>query len=118
MKVQTRDFRVLSSLVLALVLAGWGCASNMPIGELSANPGKFNEQRVVVKGTVTQTFAIPLIGQSLVRIDDGTGQVWVKPHGRVPFKGQKIVVEGVLKIGITFANKNFGVVVYQDGKDV
>ena len=118
MKVQTRDFRVLSSLVLALVLAGWGCASSMPIGELSANPGKFNEQRVVVKGTVTQTFAIPLIGQSLVRIDDGTGQVWVKPHGRVPFKGQKIKVEGILKIGITFANKNFGVVVYQDGKDV
>ena len=28
-----------------------------------------NEQIVVVKGTVTQTFALPVLGQSLARLD-------------------------------------------------
>ena len=70
-------------------------------------------QLVKVVGTVTQTWAIPLIGQSLVRIDDGTGKMWVKPHGRVPFRGQRIRVEGTLKIGVTLANQNLGVVIYE-----
>ena len=35
----------------------------------------------------------------MVQIDDGTGQVWVKPHGRVPFKGEEIKVKGMLEIG-------------------
>lgn len=96
---------------VALLLAG--CASPTRLGDLSADAGRYNEQRVKVAGTVTQTWAIPLIGQSLVRIDDGTGKMWVKPHGRVPFQGQKIRVEGTLKIGVTLANKNLGVVIYE-----
>jgi hypothetical protein len=92
------------------------CACNAPlkIGQIAASPGSYNERQVTVRGTVTQTFAIPMIGQSLVRIDDGTGQLWVKPHKRVPFKGEEIEVTGTLKIGITVANRNLGVVVYED----
>jgi hypothetical protein len=92
------------------------CACNAPlkIGQIAAEPGRYNERQVTVRGTVTQTFAIPMIGQSLVRIDDGTGQLWVKPHKRVPFKGEEIDVTGTLKIGITMANRNMGVVVYED----
>jgi hypothetical protein len=100
--------------IAALHLAG--CASPMRLGDLSAEAGRYNEQRVKVAGTVTQTWAIPVIGQSLVRIDDGTGQVWVKPQGRVPFQGEEITVEGTLKIGVTLANKNLGVVIYEDAR--
>ena len=96
---------------LALVMAG--CATTQHIGDVSAHAGRYNQKRVRVAGTVTQTWAIPLIGQSLVRIDDGTGKMWVKPHGRVPFKGQWIRVKGTLKIGVTLANKNLGVVIYE-----
>ncbi len=102
---------------LLLLVAAWGCSARMRIDELAANPGRYNERRVVVKGTVVQTFAVPMIGQSLVQIDDGTGKVWVKPHGRVPFQGQEIEVEGTLKIGFTLANESFGVVVYADGSE-
>lgn len=110
-----RALPVLACLVLALAVA-WGCSSRMRIHELASDPGRYNEQRVTVEGVVTQTWAIPVIGQSLVRLDDGTGQVWVKPHGRVPFQGEEIRVEGTLKIGVTLANKNLGVVVYEDGE--
>ena len=55
--------------------------------------------------------------RDLVRIDDGTGQVWVKPQGRVPFQGEEITVEGTLKIGVTLANRNLGVVIYEDARD-
>ena len=100
---------------VALLVAG--CASPTRLGDLSAEAGRYNEQHVKVVGTVTQTWAIPFIGQSLVRIDDGTGQVWVKPQGRVPFQGEEIEVEGTLKIGVTLANRNLGVVIYEDARD-
>jgi hypothetical protein len=102
-------------LALGAIVVALGCSTK--IADLTSEPGRYNEQRVVVKGTVTQTFALPLLGQSLVRVDDGTGQVWVKPYGRVPFKGEKIRVKGTLKIGMVVANHNLGVVIYQSGAD-
>ncbi|MCK6557863.1 hypothetical protein HUU39_19180 [candidate division KSB1 bacterium] len=102
-------------LFLCLTLLVAGCAAGrMKISELTANPGKYNEKPVTVKGKVTSTFAIPIIGQSLVKITDDTGEIWVKPYERVPFEGQEITVRGKLKIGITLANRNFGVMVYED----
>ena len=104
--------RVLLLLLgLAILAVTPGCSTR--IADITSQPGRYNEKSVVVRGTVTQTFALPMLGQSLVRIDDGTGQVWVKPHGRVPFEGEKIKVKGTLKIGMTLANKNLGFVVYQ-----
>ena len=104
-------------LALGCLVVALACSSRIPIGQLTSEPGRYNEKSVVVKGTVTQTFALPALGQSLVRIDDGTGKVWVKPHQRVPFKGEEIKVKGTLKIGMVVANQNFGVVVYQGGAD-
>ena len=98
---------------LSLLLAP-GCTTRSTIRQITAQPGKYNEQRVVVEGKVVQTYAIPVLGQSLVKLDDGTGQIWVKTRNRVPFEGEEIEVAGTLKIGITFANRNFGVVVYED----
>ena len=106
---------LLPLLALVAIVAALGCSTK--IADLNSDPSRYNEQLVVVKGTVTETFALPLLGQSLVRIDDGTGHVWVKPHGRVPFKGEKIKVKGTLKIGMVVANQNLGVVVYQSGVD-
>ncbi len=106
-----RAFSLICGLSLFLVL---GCSTRSSIQQITAQPGKYNEQRVVVEGKVVQTYAIPVLGQSLVKIDDGTGQIWVKPRSRVPFEGEEIEVAGTLKIGITLANRNFGVVVYED----
>lgn len=99
--------------VLALLLSA--CAgAGMKIRDLSDNPEKYHDRPVVVKGKVVSTFAIPLLTQSLVKVADDTGEIWVKPAGRVPFEGEKITVRGKLKIGLTLANRNFGVIVYED----
>jgi hypothetical protein len=99
---------------LLLSVGALGCSSPLSIHQITEQPGKYNEQQVVVKGKVIQTFAIPVLGQSLVKIDDGTGQIWVKPRNRVAFEGEEIEVIGTLKIGVTAANRNFGVVVYEN----
>lgn len=100
-------------LLVAFMFAA--CAgSGMKIRDLSDNPEKYHDQEVVIKGKVVSTFAIPLLSQSLVKVADDSGEIWVKPHGRVPFEGEKITVRGKLKIGLTLANRNFGVIVYED----
>ena len=113
MGIQARTLLLLCASFVTLALQP-ACSSHIPIQRIAAQPARFNEQRVVVKGRVTQTYALPMIGQSLVQIEDGTGALWVKPLGRVPFEGQEIVVEGTLKIGMTLANRNFGVVIYEE----
>lgn len=102
-----------AALITVLLLAA--CAGpSMKIRDISDNPEKYHDQQVVVKGKVVSTFAIPILSQSLVKVADETGEIWVKPQGRVPFEGEKITVRGKLKIGLTLANHNFGVIVYED----
>lgn len=109
---KTGALLLLSSFVL-LSCAG----SRMKISDIRSMPGKYNEHKVKVAGKVTQTFAIPFLGQSLVLIDDGTGKIWVKPKGRVPFEGEEIKVEGKLKVGLTIANKNIGFIVIEGNEE-
>ena len=108
--------RALSLLLCTGALgAAIACSSHMAIQDITRAPGRYHEQRVVVRGTVTKTWALPIFGESLVQIEDETGRIWVKPHGRVPFEGDEIEVAGTLRIGMTVANRNLGVVVYEDG---
>ncbi|MFQ5631684.1 MAG: hypothetical protein ACE5I1_23170 [bacterium] len=109
--------RFVNIMPLVCIIIILGCAgSRAKIADIQNNPSKYNEQRVKVSGTVTQTFAIPVLGQSLVRVDDGTGEIWVKPKGRVPFEGDKIKIEGTLKVALTIGTKNFGFIVIEDEK--
>ena len=82
---------LLSSFVL-LSCAG----SRMKISDIRSMPGKYNEHKVKVAGKVTQKFAIPFLGQSLVLIDDGPGKLWGKLKGRVPLRGEERKVAGKL----------------------
>ena len=117
MRPRIRQLLFLYGSLLALA-AALACSTYVPIQRIAAEPARYNEQRVSVKGRVTQTYALPVLGQSVVRIDDGSGQIWVKPYGKVPFEGEKIEVTGTLKIGMTLANKNLGVIVYEEsGRD-
>jgi hypothetical protein len=100
--------------LLALVLSAVGCGGSLKLAELNENPGQYNEQTVTVKGRVVQTFGLPVLQQSIAKIDDGTGAVWVKPRGRVPYEGEKIEIKGTVKVGMTFANRDFAVVVLEN----
>ncbi|KAA3660952.1 MAG: hypothetical protein DWQ10_05560 [Calditrichaeota bacterium] len=108
--------RIKYAMLLAVSFLFLNCAGGMKIADIEAQPGKYNEKEVKVKGEVVQTFAIPVLSQSLVKIDDGTGQIWVKPDSKVPFKGEKITINGILKVGLTFANKNLGLIIIENEK--
>jgi len=111
--MKKNGFFFLVLLIISLSCAG---TARVKISDITGQPGKFNEQVVKVKGTVVQTFAVPFLKQSLVRVDDGTGTIWVKPRDKVYFKGEKIEVEGTVKVGFTIANKNFGFIIIEKEK--
>jgi len=106
-----RSLLVLCSL---MIMVG-GClgTSRVKVSKILSDPGKYNNKQVVVKGKVVQTFGMPILGLSIVKIDDGSGEIWVKPRSRVPFEGETIKVKGTLKIGLTLANHNFGHIVVE-----
>lgn len=95
-----------------------GCAgSRVKIGELVANPQKYNEKYVTVTGKVVQTLSIPILSIGVSKIDDGTGAVWVKPAGRTFFDGQKVTVSGTHKIGFALGSQSFGNIVVEGEKN-
>jgi hypothetical protein len=105
--------------LLSLLILMAGCAGNsrVKISELTANPQKYHEKTVTVGGKVVQTLSIPLLSLGVAKIDDGTGEIWVKPTGRSLFEGQKISLKGILKIGATLGSKTFGNIVVEAGKN-
>lgn len=105
--------------LLSLLIFIGGCAgsSRVKIGEVNANPQKYHEKVVTVGGKVVQTLSIPIISIGVAKIDDGTGEIWVKPTGRSLFDGQKVTLKGVLKIGATLGSKTFGNIVVEEGKN-
>ncbi|MCL4704265.1 hypothetical protein KJ068_03840 [bacterium] len=104
-------------LSLLILMAGCAASSRVKISEVTANPQKYHEKVVTVGGEVVQTLSIPLLSLGVAKIDDGTGEIWVKPTGRSLFEGQKITLKGVLKIGATLGSKSFGSIVIEEGKN-
>lgn len=111
-----RPFLKTTCIAALIALALSACGGGLKLAEISDNPSKYNDKQVTVRGKVVQTYAVPVLNQSVVQIDDGSGTIWVKPQGRVPFEGEKIKVKGTVKIGLTLANYNLGVIVIENEK--
>lgn len=103
----------LAALLVVLV----GCAGATKVRDLNANPQKYNEKVVTVKGRVIESYSMPIISFGVARIDDGSGEIWVKPYNRSFFEGEKVTVKGVLKIGMTLGSRSFGYMVVEEPKD-
>lgn len=101
-------------VLMILLLAGCAGMGRMHIRSIQDNPDQFNNEKVTVSGKVVQVFALPFLDQGICKIDDGTGQIWVKPLNRVPPKGESLKIRGTVKVGITLGSKSFGVVVVED----
>jgi hypothetical protein len=104
----------MGAAALFIFIAGCAAGSRVKISDLTANPQKFNEKIVTVSGKVTQTFSIPLLSFGVAEIDDGTGDIWVKPNNRTFFEGQKVTVKGTLKIGFALGTRTFGYIVVEE----
>jgi hypothetical protein len=81
---------VAASLGLALA----GCATRS-INDILADPSRYANKNVTVKGEVTQSVSV--LGHGSYRIEDGSGSLWVVSTKGVPRKGARVKVTGKIR---------------------
>jgi hypothetical protein len=77
---------------LALGLAG--CATKS-INRIMAEPSRYNNRDVTIKGTVVKSASV--LGHGTYQIDDGTGTLWVVSKKGVPRRGAHVKVTGKIR---------------------
>lgn len=102
--------RLLGFLVVLLTTAATGCAARAPhINDLKDDPGRYYNRTVVVEGTVTNAWSVPLLPVRAYRIDDGTGELMViSRHAHVPTKGARVRVTGKVGEVAVLGGESFG----------
>ena len=103
-----------TALVLMLILS-FSCGGGLRIRDVSDNSEQYRNQEITLSGKVIETISIPLVTRGFFKMDDGSGEIWVRPVGNVPVKGENVKITGTLKIGLTVADKNFGLILVEKG---
>lgn len=83
-------------LVLMLGLAVSGCGARS-INDLLADPSKYRNQSVTVRGTVDESVSV--LGRGAYRITDRGQGLWVVTTSGAPRKGARVDVTGRLQDG-------------------
>jgi len=100
--------RTITVVGAALLVVGCG-ARGVRIAELKNEPAKYQDKTVSIKGTVTDSWGIPLVPFQFYRVDDGSGDIAVVSHtGRAPTKGSKVEVKGKVNELATFGGQSVG----------
>lgn len=106
---------ILAAIVL-LVGATAGCRGTVPIGDLLADPGRYDGESVRVEGRVHET--IGALGYGAFRIRDDTGTLSVVSRtGGAPAEGAYVGVEGIFHSVFTFAGRTEAVLEEEDRFD-
>lgn len=105
-------------ILLASVLLLAGCPERKNIGDIEANPGKYQNKEVAIAGRVVDSYGLAIPGTSIgggaYKIDDGTGSMWViVADGAVPQKGAEIGVKGRIGTGVNWKGRNYGLGMYE-----
>jgi hypothetical protein len=79
--------------VLLLTLLTPACATS--INDVLADPSRYRNREVTVKGSVTDSFSV--VDRGAYRIDDRTGTLWVVSSQGVPRKGARVSVKGTVR---------------------
>lgn len=86
------------ALVGALASACASVPGRPPIAQVQQQPGRFVDHSVTVRGVVTTSWGVPLVGFNLYKIDDGTGEITVmSTRHRVPGRGARVEVRGTVE---------------------
>ena len=107
----------LSGALAAVALLTLACPDRTSIGDIEANPSKYQNKEVVIAGTVKDSYGInipltPMRGGAY-KIDDGTGAIWVLTEEGVPTKGAQVGVKGIIGNGVNWHGKNYGLGIYE-----
>jgi hypothetical protein len=87
-------------LVVILALAAAGCSSTT-VGQVVADPSKYRDRTITVRGTVAAGASI--LGRGAYRITDKDQGLWVVTTGGVPRKGARVDVTGRVQDGYDLA---------------
>jgi hypothetical protein len=103
--------------VLSLLLTA---CERQKIGDITADPGRFQGKDVSVAGRVTGMsvgFSVGSVGMGLYQIDDGTGKLIVlsESHGS-PNEGAYVGVKGKIVPTFTFMGKSYVTVLRESGR--
>ncbi len=96
----------------ALLLVGSACRGTTPIGDLLADPGRYDGKTVRVAGEVTGS--VGALGRGGYRLDDGTGSLVVISENRaVPVAGATVGVKGEFQAVFTFFSESIAILLEQ-----
>ncbi len=116
MRVFFKTITILS--LLSIVMATAGCPKRTSIADIESNPGRFQDKKVAIAGTVSNSYgvSIPFTRDSggIYKIDDGTGSIWVITNRSVPGKNAQLGVTGKVQNGFVFNGKNYGLAIVED----
>jgi len=87
---------IVAGLVIGAAAISTACASRS-INDVLADPAKYRNESVTVRGTVDQSASI--MGKGAYRITDGDQGLWVVTSGGAPRKGARVDVTGRIQDG-------------------
>ena len=92
-----RVTRLMGWMVLLMVLvSAAGCATKS-INQVLADPGRYRNETITVRGTVAQSASV--LGRGAYRITDEGQGLWVVTSGGAPRSGARVDVTGRLQDG-------------------
>jgi hypothetical protein len=106
----THTRRLGAALLMAISCAAIACGARS-INQLLADPAKYRNQSVTVRGTVDQSVSVA--GRGAYRLTDGDQGLWVVTTTGAPRRGARVNVTGKLQDG--FDLSAFGNVIQLPG---
>jgi hypothetical protein len=102
-------------IVCALSLLLTAC-DREKIGDITADPGRFQGKDVTVAGRVTNV-SVGALGMGFYQIDDGTGKLYVLSETRgAPSSGATVGVKGTIVPTFTFLGRNYATVLRESNR--
>ena len=85
----------LVGLVTAMTVACASVPGRPSVQQVQSQSGRFVDHSVTIRGRVTTSWGVPLVGFNVYRVNDGTGEITVvSTDGRVPGRGAEVEVKG------------------------
>lgn len=107
-------------IVLLVGVFTVACPKRTSIGEIEANPGRFQNKEVAIAGIVKTSYgiSIPLVNQSggIYKVSDGTGEIWVITKRSVPSRDAQLGIKGKIQNGVNYNGKNYGLVLMENDR--
>jgi hypothetical protein len=82
---------MLSAGLLVLLMA---CAAKT-VNDVMADPGRYRDREVSVKGEVTES--VGALGRGFFKLQDGSGSLWVYTTRGLPRKGARVSSRGTVR---------------------